>query len=99
MTLVKTRDLLDQAVHAHIGVAPFNVITLGMQRQSRPGRKLLAILHAMAPNLGRGACEALLDADTLVVALSQARHIEGGLAHNDAARRPATRRSCGGPAC
>jgi fructose/tagatose bisphosphate aldolase len=28
MTLVKTRDLLDQAVHAHIGVAAFNVITL-----------------------------------------------------------------------
>jgi 2-polyprenyl-6-methoxyphenol hydroxylase-like FAD-dependent oxidoreductase len=48
--------------------------------------------HAMAPNLGRGACEALLDADTLVGALSQARHIEGGLAHYDAARRPATRR-------
>ena len=28
MTLVKTRDLLDQAVRAHIGVAAFNVITL-----------------------------------------------------------------------
>ena len=28
MTLVKTRDLLDQAVQAHIGVAAFNVITL-----------------------------------------------------------------------
>jgi fructose-bisphosphate aldolase, class II len=28
MTLVKTRDLLDQAVRAHVGVAAFNVITL-----------------------------------------------------------------------
>jgi fructose-bisphosphate aldolase class II len=28
MTLVRTRDLLGQAVNAHIGVAAFNVITL-----------------------------------------------------------------------
>ena len=94
MTLVKTRDLMDQAAQAHIGVAAFSVITLEHAEAIAARAQAAAapvILHAMAPNLGRGACEALLDADTLVVALSQARHIEGGLAHYDAARRPATR--------
>jgi fructose-bisphosphate aldolase class II len=98
MTLVKTRDLLDRAVHAHIGIAAFSVITLEYAEAIAARAQAAAapaILHAMAPNLGRGAGEALLDADTLVVALSQARHIEGGLAH--AAQRLAG--SCGGPAC
>ena len=96
MTLVKTRDLLDQAVHAHIGIAAFSVIMLehaeaiAVRAQAAAAP---AILHAMAStSVAVRAGEALLDADTLVVALSQARHIEGGLAHYGVARRPATRR-------
>jgi 2-polyprenyl-6-methoxyphenol hydroxylase-like FAD-dependent oxidoreductase len=48
--------------------------------------------HAMAPNLGRGACEALIDADTLVDALSGAPDVESGLARYDSGRRRVTRR-------
>ncbi|MGQ1798927.1 FAD-dependent oxidoreductase [Kocuria oceani] len=48
--------------------------------------------HGMAPNLGRGACEALLDATALVEALTAAPDVTGALRRYDAARRrPATR--------
>jgi 2-polyprenyl-6-methoxyphenol hydroxylase-like FAD-dependent oxidoreductase len=48
--------------------------------------------HAMAPNLGRGACEALLDATALVEALTAAPDVPGALRRYDDARRgPATR--------
>ncbi|MGX5357443.1 FAD-dependent monooxygenase [Kocuria sp. KH4] len=48
--------------------------------------------HGMAPNLGRGACEALLDATALVEALTAAPDVAGALRrYDDARRRPATR--------
>ncbi|MFC4904331.1 FAD-dependent oxidoreductase [Kocuria oceani] len=48
--------------------------------------------HGMAPNLGRGACEALLDATVLVEALTAAPDVAGALRrYDDVRRRPATR--------
>lgn len=48
--------------------------------------------HGMAPNLGRGACEALVDATALVAALTASPDVPGALHRYDAARRrPATR--------
>ncbi|MFI7339837.1 FAD-dependent monooxygenase [Streptomyces sp. NPDC050085] len=44
--------------------------------------------HAMTPNLGQGACQALEDAVTLAAALATAPAIETALAHYDAERRP-----------
>ncbi|GAA1762885.1 FAD-dependent oxidoreductase [Kocuria aegyptia] len=49
--------------------------------------------HGMAPNLGRGACEALLDATALVGALSAASDVPGALHRYDAARRRPTIRT------
>ncbi|WP_146360280.1 FAD-dependent monooxygenase [Arthrobacter yangruifuii] len=43
--------------------------------------------HGMAPNLGRGACEALLDAVTLIDALTAAPDVAAGLQRYDAGRR------------
>jgi 2-polyprenyl-6-methoxyphenol hydroxylase-like FAD-dependent oxidoreductase len=48
--------------------------------------------HAMAPNLGRGACEALVDSVALVDALAAAPDVATALARYDAVRRPPTRR-------
>jgi 2-polyprenyl-6-methoxyphenol hydroxylase-like FAD-dependent oxidoreductase len=48
--------------------------------------------HAMAPNLGRGACEALVDAVTLGRLLTSGNDIHSALLRYDRARRPATRR-------
>jgi 2-polyprenyl-6-methoxyphenol hydroxylase-like FAD-dependent oxidoreductase len=48
--------------------------------------------HAMAPNLGRGACEALLDAVALVAALDAADTVADGLRRYDRARRGPSRR-------
>lgn len=48
--------------------------------------------HAMAPNLGRGACEALRDAVALGTALPTGRQVEAGLREYDRSRRPATSR-------
>jgi 2-polyprenyl-6-methoxyphenol hydroxylase-like FAD-dependent oxidoreductase len=48
--------------------------------------------HAMAPNLGRGACEALLDAVALVEALRSAGSVADGLRRYDRARRGPSRR-------
>jgi 2-polyprenyl-6-methoxyphenol hydroxylase-like FAD-dependent oxidoreductase len=48
--------------------------------------------HAMLPTLGRGACEAILDADALVDALRGQASVEDALARYDARRRrPAQR--------
>ncbi|MFF5103343.1 FAD-dependent monooxygenase [Streptomyces sp. NPDC000134] len=44
--------------------------------------------HAMTPNLGQGACQALEDAVTLAAALAAAPTIEAALARYDAERRP-----------
>ena len=102
MTLVKARDLLDQAAQAHIGVAAFNVITLEHAEAIAAGAQAApapAILQAMAPNLGRRACEALLDADTLVAALSR---VATSKVARPTTTRPAAPRlagSRGGPAC
>ena len=43
--------------------------------------------HGMAPNLGRGACEALLDAVALVEALTEASDVDSALQAYDADRR------------
>jgi 2-polyprenyl-6-methoxyphenol hydroxylase-like FAD-dependent oxidoreductase len=48
--------------------------------------------HAMTPDLGRGACEALIDAVSLAGCLRTAPTIADGLAAYDRRRRPATRR-------
>lgn len=48
--------------------------------------------HAMAPNLGRGACESLIDAVTLARALDTEPEVASALRRYDRARRPATRR-------
>ncbi|MFD6100019.1 FAD-dependent monooxygenase [Nocardiopsis flavescens] len=43
--------------------------------------------HAMAPNLGRGACESLVDAAALAAALGEAPAVAAGLARYDRVRR------------
>ncbi|GAA4283940.1 FAD-dependent monooxygenase [Brevibacterium daeguense] len=48
--------------------------------------------HAMAPNLGRGACEALVDSAVLVEALRSARSVSEALERYDRVRRPRTTR-------
>lgn len=48
--------------------------------------------HAMAPNAGRGACEALIDAVALADALEASGSIAGGLARYDTIRRQASQR-------
>ncbi|MFG2823969.1 FAD-dependent monooxygenase [Kitasatospora sp. NPDC048365] len=44
--------------------------------------------HAMTPNLGQGACQALEDAVTLAAALADRPGVDAALAHYDAERRP-----------
>ncbi|MGA5041981.1 FAD-dependent monooxygenase [Streptomyces capoamus] len=44
--------------------------------------------HAMTPNLGQGACQALEDAVTLAAALATESTVEAALARYDAERRP-----------
>ncbi|MEU8971219.1 FAD-dependent monooxygenase [Streptomyces monashensis] len=44
--------------------------------------------HAMTPNLGQGACQALEDAVTLTAALGTGSSVETALARYDAERRP-----------
>ncbi|MEV5322199.1 FAD-dependent monooxygenase [Streptomyces sp. NPDC052687] len=44
--------------------------------------------HAMTPNLGQGACQALEDAATLAAALAAEPTVAGALARYDAERRP-----------
>lgn len=44
--------------------------------------------HAMTPNLGQGACQALEDAVTLAAALGAESTVEAALARYDAQRRP-----------
>ncbi|MGW1028474.1 FAD-dependent monooxygenase [Streptomyces sp. NPDC002577] len=44
--------------------------------------------HAMTPNLGQGACQALEDAATLAAALATEPTVESALARYDAERRP-----------
>jgi 2-polyprenyl-6-methoxyphenol hydroxylase-like FAD-dependent oxidoreductase len=48
--------------------------------------------HAMAPFLGRGACEAIVDGATLGRCVTQASSVEEGLAAYDKARRKRTQR-------
>lgn len=48
--------------------------------------------HAMAPFLGRGACEAIVDGATLGRCVGQASSLEAGLAAYDKARRKRTQR-------
>lgn len=48
--------------------------------------------HAMAPNLGRGACESLVDAVELVAALNSEASVADALRRYDSIRRPAAGR-------
>ncbi|MDR6414480.1 FAD-dependent oxidoreductase [Pseudarthrobacter sulfonivorans] len=48
--------------------------------------------HAMAPFLGRGACEAIVDGATLGRCVAQAASVESGLTAYDRARRKRTQR-------
>lgn len=60
----------------------------------RPGVALVGdAAHAMAPNLGRGACESLIDAAALGAALSSNRELASGLASYDRARRGPSQRT------
>ncbi|WP_115789758.1 FAD-dependent monooxygenase [Arthrobacter silvisoli] len=52
--------------------------------------------HAMAPHLGRGGCEALVDGLALADALLAASSVTEGLAQYDAARRRTTQRAVAG---
>lgn len=67
--------------------------TTGPLRSFARGRAVLIgdAAHAMTPNLGRGACESLVDAVTLARLLAE-RPTEEALAAYDASRRPATQR-------
>jgi 2-polyprenyl-6-methoxyphenol hydroxylase-like FAD-dependent oxidoreductase len=49
--------------------------------------------HAMSPSLGRGGCEAILDALELVSQVSNTHNITGALQAYDHLRRPATQRT------
>jgi 2-polyprenyl-6-methoxyphenol hydroxylase-like FAD-dependent oxidoreductase len=48
--------------------------------------------HAMTPDLGRGACEAIIDAVTLAACLADASGVAAALRRYDGQRRPATQR-------
>lgn len=48
--------------------------------------------HAMTPDLGRGACEALIDATTLAGSLIENSRVDNALASYDATRRKTTQR-------
>jgi 2-polyprenyl-6-methoxyphenol hydroxylase-like FAD-dependent oxidoreductase len=48
--------------------------------------------HAMTPDLGRGACEALIDAVTLARCLTEESTVDGALRRYDRQRRPLTQR-------
>ncbi|MEU5941025.1 FAD-dependent monooxygenase [Micromonospora sp. NPDC047548] len=48
--------------------------------------------HAMTPDLGQGACQALIDAVALVDALARERDVRGALARYDQQRRRPTQR-------
>ncbi|UVJ38909.1 FAD-dependent monooxygenase [Arthrobacter sp. CJ23] len=52
--------------------------------------------HAMAPNLGRGGCEALVDGLALAKALTAGRGVEEALSRYDAERRRPTQRIVAG---
>ncbi len=52
--------------------------------------------HAMAPNLGRGACEAMIDGATLAVLLSE-HPVTEALERYDRTRRRRTQRRCARP--
>ena len=49
--------------------------------------------HAMSPSLGRGGCEAILDALELVSQVAATNNIAGALQAYDRVRRPATQRT------
>ncbi len=48
--------------------------------------------HAMTPDLGQGACQALIDAAALAQCLGDGADVESALAQYDRRRRPATQR-------
>src|SRR5262249_24859530 len=48
--------------------------------------------HAMTPDLGRGACEALIDAVALARCLAEESTVDGALRRYDRQRRPLTQR-------
>lgn len=58
------------------------------------GRRVLIgdAAHAMAPNLGRGACESLIDASVLAAALGSEPTVDRALVRYDRRRRRPTRR-------
>jgi len=66
--------------------------------RSYVGRRLVLLgdaAHAMSPNLGQGACQAIEDAATLRVLLPAGADVGTGLAAYDRIRRPRARRIAG----
>ncbi|MGY2128014.1 FAD-dependent monooxygenase [Blastococcus sp. SYSU DS0617] len=72
-----------------------DVYDLRPHPRSYVGRRLVLLgdaAHAMSPNLGQGACQALEDAATLGSLLPAGGDVDAGLAAYDRARRPRARR-------
>jgi 2-polyprenyl-6-methoxyphenol hydroxylase-like FAD-dependent oxidoreductase len=86
------RDLLDRIdEHAILHHGLFE--TPKLPSFVRGGTALVGdAAHAMAPFLGRGACEAIVDGATLGLCVAQAPSVEAGLAAYDKARRKRTQR-------
>ncbi|MEU9117065.1 FAD-dependent monooxygenase [Streptomyces sp. NPDC048483] len=87
------RDILDRLEEGEVLRHDLYHLDLPLPRYFSGRTVLLGdAAHAMTPDLGRGACEALLDAVELASALRAAPDIPSALRAYDAKRRPATQR-------
>ncbi|WP_371030218.1 FAD-dependent monooxygenase [Pseudoclavibacter sp. JSM 162008] len=87
------REVLAQVTEQSIDARPlFEVPRLSSY--VRPGVALVGdAAHAMAPNLGRGACESLIDAAALGAELTSARDLDTGLVAYSRRRRGPSQRT------
>jgi 2-polyprenyl-6-methoxyphenol hydroxylase-like FAD-dependent oxidoreductase len=88
----RVRDVLDQLKPQDIDRRELSDVSLP-HSYARGNTALVGdAAHAMAPNLGRGACESLIDAVALAHALGSGGAVREGLRRYDRARRSRTRR-------